>query len=122
MNFHRFKNGRAFEEEIEKLLGKEIFPIQKLWTIGGVENDWANGEAPMEPEIEPCDPLSFVEMLELLIPDMTFLQFKRLEAHDIWATRVWTANGSKNNNLYIYAAKEIDTQVLLETLKVMFPE
>lgn len=122
MKFHHFKNGRAFEEEIEKLLGKEMFPIEKVWVVGGIEDNWASGESPLEPELEPVDPIGFVELLDLVVPSITFLQFKRLEAHGIWSTSVWTATGSKNNNTYIYASKELDTQVLLETLKLMFPE
>lgn len=120
MNFDNFKNNREFEEEIESLLGKEVFPVEKMWIINGVENNWDSGDSPMEPEVEPADPISFIEILELIVPNITFLQLKKLEAYGIWSTRVWSASGTKNNHTYIYAEKTLNTEILLEKLKLLF--
>ena len=122
MNFHQFNNHYQFEKAIESLMGREIFPIEKQWILSGTENNWDSGSTLMEPEVEPADPLSFVEVLELLVPNITFLQFKKIEAYDIWSSRVWTTYGSNNNHTYIYAEKVLNLENFLNALKSIFPE
>jgi len=69
--------------QIEKELGKKIFPVEKKWLISGIYFN-----EPMKPEIEPVDSIEFVELLEYLKPDLSFLKMKKLEAMGIWDVEI----------------------------------
>lgn len=70
-------------KQIEKKLGKKVFPIQKKWLVSGI---YFNEK--MNPEIEPSDSIEFVELLEYLKPDLSFLKMKKLEAMGIWDVEI----------------------------------
>ena len=94
----RLKNYREFEDIIKEYLSDKHLTIQKLWEIGNEE---------------PKDPKEFIDVLELFCSDMTFLQFKRLELYNIWEYNDYSSH---------YVTKKLNTSLLFNALKDIFPE
>lgn len=104
-------------EQIEKNLGKKVFPIQKKWLVSGI---CFNEQ--MKPEIEPSDSIEFVELLEYLKPDLSFLKMKKLEAMGIWNVEIQhEVEGEElNYTLSKYTAvKTLNLGKLLESIDIV---
>jgi hypothetical protein len=106
------KNKYLVAEEIEKSFGKNVSDIKKEWKVGGIYQDNHYNMLAFDPEIEPEDPLIFFELLEYLKPDMTFLQFKKIESEGIWNCRVYEDVTGE-----FKAKKTLDLVRLLESIE-----
>lgn len=111
------KNKYLVADEIEKSFGKKVSDIKKEWKVGVVHyngGSWGGRDEAVgyEPEIEPEDPILFIELLEYLKPNMTFLQFKKIESEGIWNCRVYEDTTGE-----FHAEKTLDLVRLLESIE-----
>lgn len=116
IDLNSIKNAIDFEKAVEKSLGYNVFPIKKEWVRGGMEAGWNGDPRPFGGEPEPKDPSSFIDVLEAVCPELTFLQFKRLESFDIWEESSNSSSGYYGDYTD-YNVKTLNTHVLLKGLK-----
>lgn len=124
ISIHEFKNVKQFEEAIEKEFKKKIFPISKKQVVGGQEGGscWnADHHHSVSAEPEPEDPMVFIELLEMVCPNLTFLQFKKLEQKSLWDISEKTDHGYYGNSTD-YMIKKLNTQNLFDGLKEIIAE
>lgn len=91
---------------------------------GGIEpNVYGSGSnsRAMAAEPEPNDPKELIDILEVFCPDITFLQFKRLELHNIWNEETDSYSGYYGDCTY-YVIKKLDLRALFTGLKEIFCE
>lgn len=118
------KKYREFEDIIKDELGEEYLNIKKKWVTGGIEpNVYGSGSnsRAMAAEPEPNDPKELIDILEVFCPDITFLQFKRLELHNIWNEETDSYSGYYGDCTY-YVIKKLDLRALFTGLKEIFCE
>lgn len=106
------------EEFMEKV--KEVSPWagEKIeWTTGGVTggNCWGDSaNQAVSPEDEPEDEC-IDEVLQAVIPDLTYLEFRKLERAGIWE-RDTRESYEYYGNYYTYASKKLNLDKLYEAL------
>lgn len=119
IDIHKIKYGEDLEKIVEKELGRKVFPIEKKWVSGGVVRGWTGDESRIPAEGEPLhDPEEWIDVLEVICPDITFLQYKRLESKGLWDEHT-----DSKSNYYGYEdfkIKRLNTQYLLDALKSIF--
>lgn len=119
IDIHGIKSAKELEKLVEEALGRKVFPIEKKWVSGGVVRGWTGTESRIPAESEPLhDPEEWIDVLEAICPDITFLQYKRLESKGLWD------DGTDHVDNYYgyeyYSVKRLNTQYLLDALKSVF--
>lgn len=119
IDIHGIKSAKELEKLVEEALGRKVFPIEKKWISGGVVRGWTGTESRIPAEAEPLyDPEEWIDVLEVICPDITFLQYKRLESKGLW-----DEDTDSRNDYYEcqeYKIKRLNTQNLLDALKSVF--
>lgn len=105
------KNKFLLAEEIKKSFGQDVSNIKKEWKLCGVYHS-QEGITGHDPDIEPEDPLIFVELLEYLKPEMTFIQFKKIVSNGIWEDRIYQDSYGE-----FHASKTLDLVKLVESIE-----
>lgn len=115
IDIHGIKSAKELEKLVEEALGRKVFPIEKKWIIGGM----VGSTSLIQAESEPLhDPEEWIDVLEIICPEITFLQYKRLESKGLWD------DGTDHVDNYYgyeyYSVKRLNTQYLLDALKSVF--
>ncbi len=119
---NNIKKYRDFEDAIKSHFGERYLNVKKKWVTGGTEpNGYNSGVRVVPSEPEPKDPKEFIDILELFCPDITFLQFKRLELYNIWDEGSDYDSGYYGDTTY-YATKTLNLRELFTGLKEIFCE
>jgi hypothetical protein len=111
-----------FKQEVAKAVGHK-YTIEYSWTTGGTTGGscWDEGETrnyPRQPEDEPEDE-SLTQILETVAPEITFLQYKKLEKEGLWDVKENYYNEYYGNSRE-ETTKTLKLEVLFERLKEMF--
>ena len=114
IDIHGIKSAKELEKLVEEALGRKVFPIEKKWIIGGM----VGGESRIPAESEPFDPEEWIDVLEAICPDITFLQYKRLESKGLWDDD--TDSKDDYYGYEYYQIKRLNTEYLLDALKSVF--
>ncbi|MDI6975952.1 hypothetical protein [Serratia sp. Se-RSBMAAmG] len=119
IDIHSIKSAKELEKLVEEALGRKVFPIEKKWVSGGVVRGWTGTESRIPAEAEPLhDPEEWIDVLEVICPDITFLQYKRLESRGLWDE--YTDSKNDYYECEEYKIKRLNTQNLLDALKSVF--
>lgn len=115
------QNLKEFIETLSEIFGYEIESdsISYNWTTGGYTGGscWGGEHYPRTVEDEPEDG-QLEKILNNVYPQLTFLQFKRLEKEGLWTVQEKNQREYYGNNTET-TTKTLNLDVLFERLKEM---
>lgn len=119
MHIKTIKTLTEFKEAVAEALGHK-YPIQYSWITGGYAGGscWDTGPSqnyPREVEQEPEDE-SLTKIIEAIAPEITFLQYKKIDTEGLWDIEDQCTNEYYGNSRES-TTKTLRLDVLFERLR-----